>query len=81
MLPDPIRYPALCAAKAEVADCAVQVVNEAMTLMGGIAYRSGAKMDRFLRDVRASYDGTHHRHPPHTDGPSLIGSAAVGGLV
>lgn len=75
----PNTLPALCAAKAEVADCAVQVVNEAMTLMGGIAYRSGAKMDRLLRDVRAS-----HVMAPTTDilrtwtGRALLGQPLLG---
>ncbi|WP_026278840.1 MULTISPECIES: acyl-CoA dehydrogenase family protein [unclassified Thioalkalivibrio] len=41
-------------AKAEVADCAVNVVNESMTLCGGIGYRSGSLLHRLLRDARAS---------------------------
>ncbi len=43
------------AAKAEVAECVVQVVNEVMTLMGGIAYREGGRMSRLLRDARAAH--------------------------
>lgn len=46
--------PSLCSAKAEVADCAVSVTNEAMTLLGGIAYRDGSRVDRLLRDARAA---------------------------
>jgi len=46
---------AIMAAKAEVADTATNIVNEAMTLMGGIAYRDGAKIQRHLRDVRAAH--------------------------
>ena len=42
-------------AKAEVADCAVNVANEAMTLTGGIAYQEGSRLDRCLRDARASH--------------------------
>lgn len=42
-------------AKAEVADCAVNVANEAMTLTGGIAYQEGSKLDRCLRDARAAH--------------------------
>ena len=43
----------LFSAKAEVGDCAVDVVNQAMTLCGGAAYRSGERLSRSLRDVRA----------------------------
>lgn len=46
---------ALFSAKAEVADCAVEVVNEAMTLMGGIAYGVEGRMGRLLRDARAAH--------------------------
>jgi alkylation response protein AidB-like acyl-CoA dehydrogenase len=51
----PLAVPALCSAKAEVADCAVTVVNEAMTLVGGIGYRGGGILDRLLRDARAAH--------------------------
>jgi alkylation response protein AidB-like acyl-CoA dehydrogenase len=47
--------PALLSAKAEVADCAVGVANEAMTLGGGIAYRESSRLERLLRDARASH--------------------------
>lgn len=47
---------ALCSAKAEVADCAVHVVNEAMTLVGGRGYsESGSPLFRHLRDARAAH--------------------------
>lgn len=46
---------ALCAAKSEVADSAVHVANEAMTLLGGRAYRDGSPLDRHLRDARAAH--------------------------
>jgi alkylation response protein AidB-like acyl-CoA dehydrogenase len=46
---------ALLSAKAEVGDCAVNAVNEAMTLTGGIAYREGGRLSRLLRDARASH--------------------------
>lgn len=46
--------PALLSSKAAVADTAVQVVNDAMGLMGGISYRDGSAMERYLRDVRAA---------------------------
>lgn len=46
---------ALFAAKAEVADAAVHVVNEAMTLVGGIGYGRSGRLGRALRDARASH--------------------------
>lgn len=46
---------ALAAAKAEVADCAVNVTNEAMTLVGGIGYRDRSPLERHLRDARAAH--------------------------
>jgi alkylation response protein AidB-like acyl-CoA dehydrogenase len=66
--------PALAAAKAEVADCAVTVVNEALTLVGGIGYREGSDLERRLRDARAA-----HVMAPTTDmlrtwtGRSILG--------
>lgn len=75
----PNALPALCSAKAEVADCVVEVVNEAMTLMGGIAYSEGGKMGRLLRDARAS-----HIMAPTTDmlrtwtGRALLGHPILG---
>lgn len=45
----------LFSAKAEVAESVVEIVNEAMTLCGGIAYREGSKLDRMLRDARAAH--------------------------
>jgi alkylation response protein AidB-like acyl-CoA dehydrogenase len=47
--------PALAAAKAQVADCAVEVTNEAMTLVGGIGYRDRHPLERHLRDARAAH--------------------------
>jgi alkylation response protein AidB-like acyl-CoA dehydrogenase len=47
--------PGLAAAKAEVADCAVGVTNEAMTLVGGIGYRDRSPLERHLRDARAAH--------------------------
>ena len=46
---------AVMASKAEVAEIATMVVNETMTLMGGIAYRDGERIQRLLRDVRAAH--------------------------
>lgn len=58
----PSALPAMATAKAEVAECAVHVANEAMTLMGGIAYRDRAPVERHLRDARAA-----HVMSPQTD--------------
>lgn len=52
---EPDALIALMSAKAEVADSVINVVNEAMTMMGGIAYRDGSKLHRFMRDARASH--------------------------
>lgn len=43
------------AAKAEAAECAVSVANEAMTLLGGIGYRDRSPAERHLRDARAGH--------------------------
>lgn len=51
----PAAVMALCSAKAEVAETAVFVVNEAMTLAGGIGYREGGTLERRLRDARAAH--------------------------
>lgn len=59
---DPDALIAVMAAKAEVADTAVLLVNEAMTFTGGIGYRKGSKLHRMLRDARAS-----HLMSPTTD--------------
>jgi alkylation response protein AidB-like acyl-CoA dehydrogenase len=52
---DPQALPFLASAKADVAECVVQVVNDVMTLMGGITYREGGRVERLLRDARASH--------------------------
>ncbi|HVL33093.1 MAG TPA: acyl-CoA dehydrogenase family protein [Actinomycetota bacterium] len=46
---------ALFASKAEVADVVESVTSGAMTLMGGIAYREHAPLQRLLRDGRAAH--------------------------
>ncbi len=51
----PAAVAGLAAAKASVADCAVDVANEAMTLMGGIGYRDRSPVERHLRDARAAH--------------------------
>lgn len=52
---EPDAVTVLLSAKAEVADCVVHVVNEAMTLTGGIAYRDNSELGRHLRDARAAH--------------------------
>jgi alkylation response protein AidB-like acyl-CoA dehydrogenase len=71
---EPDALVTLMAGKAEVADSAVTIVNEAMTLTGGRGYSEGSKLSRHLRDVRAV-----HIMSPSTDllrtwiGKSLLG--------
>lgn len=70
----PAALPALASAKAEVADAAVGVVNEVMTLLGGSAYRDRSPVERHLRDVRAA-----HVMAPTTDVlRTWTGRAALG---
>jgi alkylation response protein AidB-like acyl-CoA dehydrogenase len=45
---------ALCSAKAEVADCAIDVVGETMTLLGGKGYAADSRVHQMLRDARAA---------------------------
>ena len=52
---DPDALLGLFSAKAEVAECAVGVVGDAMTLSGGRGYRDGSTLHRMLRDVQASH--------------------------
>lgn len=52
---EPESLPSVLAAKAMVADCAVDTVNEAMTLAGGIGYASNSYLGMLLRDARASH--------------------------
>ncbi len=59
---EPDALISVMAAKAEVADCVVMLVNESMTLNGGIGYRKGSKLHRMLRDARAC-----HLMSPTTD--------------
>lgn len=47
--------PAILSAKAEVACCVTEVVNEAMTLSGGIAYQQRSRLEVLLRDARAAH--------------------------
>ncbi len=52
---DPASVISILAAKAEVAGCAVDTVNEAMTLAGGIGYHHNATLGMLLRDARAAH--------------------------
>ncbi|MEW8000592.1 MAG: acyl-CoA dehydrogenase family protein [Candidatus Thiodiazotropha endolucinida] len=52
---NPDALPTVFTAKAEVADCAVNMVNEVMTLMGGLAYRDDSRLHQLLRDARAAH--------------------------
>ena len=52
---EPWALSALASAKAEVAECATNVVNGAMTLVGGIGYREHGSLGRRLRDARAAH--------------------------
>jgi alkylation response protein AidB-like acyl-CoA dehydrogenase len=50
----PDALPSVLSAKAEVADVAVYVVNEVLTLLGGKGFAKEGKVSRLLRDVRAA---------------------------
>lgn len=52
---DPEALPALCSAKAEVAETADQVTAGAMTLMGGRGYAEGHRIHHLYRDARAAH--------------------------
>jgi isovaleryl-CoA dehydrogenase len=54
-LGSPNALPLILGSKAEAAETAVWVANEAMTLCGGIAYRENSELSRYLRDARASH--------------------------
>jgi alkylation response protein AidB-like acyl-CoA dehydrogenase len=45
----------ILAAKAEVAGCAVDTVNNVMTLAGGIGYQNNGLLGMLLRDARAAH--------------------------
>lgn len=71
--PDALPY--LLACKADAADTAVHLANEAMTLCGGMAYRENSRVAQMLRDARAA-----HVMSPTTDllklwtGRALLGA-------
>ncbi|TZF91474.1 acyl-CoA dehydrogenase family protein [Cognatilysobacter lacus] len=73
-LGSPVALTAILASKADAATTAVNVVNEAMTLGGGIAYRENSTLSRLLRDARAG-----HVMSPTTDLLTLwAGRSALG---
>ncbi|NHZ65207.1 acyl-CoA dehydrogenase [Massilia sp. CCM 8694] len=71
---DPEALPFILSCKADAAETAVAVSNEAMTICGGIAYRENSRVSQMLRDARAG-----HVMAPTTDmlkiwaGRSLLG--------
>jgi alkylation response protein AidB-like acyl-CoA dehydrogenase len=52
---DASSFLSLLAAKAEVASCAVDTVNESMTLAGGIGYLDNGVLGMLMRDARAAH--------------------------
>lgn len=54
-LGSPAALPAILACKADAAETAVAVTNDAMTLAGGIGYRDNGVFARLLRDARAGH--------------------------
>lgn len=52
---DPAAVSAIMASKVEAAAAAVDVANDAMTLVGGIGYRGSSTLHRLLRDARAGH--------------------------
>lgn len=73
-LGSPDALTAILSSKADAATTAVDVVNEAMTLGGGMAYRENGVVARLLRDARAA-----HVMSPTTDLLTLwAGRSALG---
>ena len=52
---DPEALPFILSCKADAAETAVAVTNEAMTICGGIAYRENSRVSQMLRDARAGH--------------------------
>lgn len=70
----PEALPHILACKADAADTAVHLTNEAMSLCGGMAYRENSRVAQMLRDARAS-----HVMAPTTDILKLwLGRALLG---
>ncbi|MBA2674255.1 acyl-CoA dehydrogenase family protein [Ramlibacter sp.] len=70
----PEALPFILACKADAAETAVHLANEAMSLCGGIAYRENSRLAQMLRDARAG-----HVMAPTTDLLKLwLGRALLG---
>ena len=52
---DPEALPFILSCKADAAETAVAVANEAMTICGGTAYRENSRVSQMLRDARAGH--------------------------
>lgn len=52
---EPDALPLLFSAKAEVADCATTMTNEALTILGGKGFAFGSRAHRLMRDARAAH--------------------------
>lgn len=72
---DPEALPFILSCKADAAETAVAVTNEAMTMCGGIAYRENSRVSQMLRDARAG-----HVMSPTTDMLKIWAGRALLGL-
>ncbi|MFS2076480.1 acyl-CoA dehydrogenase family protein [Curtobacterium sp. CT11-133] len=68
----PRWFPLLVGAKARAVDAAQHVVDEAMRVVGGGAYRAGGELARLARDVRAG-----QYHPSSRDSAARTIAASV----
>ena len=72
---DPEALPFILSCKADAAETAVAVTNEAMTMCGGMAYRENSRVSQMLRDARAG-----HVMSPTTDMLKIWAGRALLGL-
>ena len=72
---DPEALPFILSCKADAAETAVAVTNEAMTMCGGMAYRENSRISQMLRDARAG-----HVMSPTTDMLKIWAGRALLGL-
>lgn len=72
---DPEALPFILSSKADAAETAVTLTNEAMTMCGGIAYRENSRVSQMLRDARAG-----HVMAPTTDMLKMWTGRALLGL-
>jgi alkylation response protein AidB-like acyl-CoA dehydrogenase len=68
----PRWFPLLVGTKARAVDAAQHVVDEAMRVVGGGAYRTGGELARLARDVRAG-----QYHPSSRDSAARTIAASV----